>query len=121
MKFVKGFSADAKKAYESAGAVSTDAVGGIRTIASFTNEEKILALYSSEMNAPMKMAIRKAHVSGISYGFSQFCTYSINSLAFWYGARLVDQHEWKVSQSVVDAQCIHNRMFFKILFIYFPY
>jgi hypothetical protein len=44
-KFMKGFSADAKTAYESAGAVSTEAVGGIRTVASFTNENSIFLFF----------------------------------------------------------------------------
>ncbi|KAJ6343826.1 hypothetical protein OIU76_005552 [Salix suchowensis] len=40
VKFMKGFSADAKKMYEEASQVANDAVGSIRTVASFCAEEK---------------------------------------------------------------------------------
>ena len=46
---MKGFSTDSKSAYEKAGTVSTEAVSGIRTVASFTNEEKLLAMYSERL------------------------------------------------------------------------
>ncbi|ONI27765.1 hypothetical protein PRUPE_1G103900 [Prunus persica] len=42
VKYLKGFSADAKKMYEDASQVTNDAVGSIRTIASFCAEEKFL-------------------------------------------------------------------------------
>eukprot|EP00026_Physarum_polycephalum_P002974 Phypoly_transcript_02983.p1 GENE.Phypoly_transcript_02983~~Phypoly_transcript_02983.p1 ORF type:complete len:546 (+),score=91.70 Phypoly_transcript_02983:923-2560(+) len=109
-KFMKGFSADAKSAYESAGAVSTEAVGGIRTVASFTNETKLLAMYSARLDEPMRLAVRKAHVSGIGFGAAQFSMYAVNTLAFWYGARLVDAHEWKVSQATIDSQCAKSTL-----------
>ncbi|KAG1370988.1 ABC transporter B family member 4 [Cocos nucifera] len=41
MKFIKGFSADAKMMYEEASQVANDAVGSIRTVASFSAEEKV--------------------------------------------------------------------------------
>ncbi|PQQ20746.1 hypothetical protein Pyn_26342 [Prunus yedoensis var. nudiflora] len=40
-KFMKGFSGDAKLMYEEASQVANDAVGSIRTIASFCDEEKV--------------------------------------------------------------------------------
>uniref|UniRef100_A0A2N9G6V4 Uncharacterized protein n=1 Tax=Fagus sylvatica TaxID=28930 RepID=A0A2N9G6V4_FAGSY len=42
VKFMKGFSADAKMMYEEASQVANDAVGSIRTVASFCAEEKEL-------------------------------------------------------------------------------
>ncbi|KAJ6390793.1 hypothetical protein OIU77_024913 [Salix suchowensis] len=42
VKFMKGFSADAKKMYEEASQVANDAVGSIRTVASFCAEEKLV-------------------------------------------------------------------------------
>ncbi|MCI16475.1 ABC transporter B family member 9-like, partial [Trifolium medium] len=42
MKFLKGFSADAKVMYEEASQVATDAVSSIRTVASFCAESKVM-------------------------------------------------------------------------------
>ncbi|KAK9092736.1 hypothetical protein Syun_027647 [Stephania yunnanensis] len=41
-KFMKGFSADAKMMYEEASQVANDAVGSIRTVASFCAAEKVI-------------------------------------------------------------------------------
>ncbi|KAF7837631.1 ABC transporter B family member 11-like [Senna tora] len=46
-KFIEGFSADAKKLYEEASQVANDAVGSIRTVASFCAEEKLLCWSST--------------------------------------------------------------------------
>ncbi|KAH7536919.1 hypothetical protein FEM48_Zijuj03G0037400 [Ziziphus jujuba var. spinosa] len=46
LKFMKGFREDAKKMFEEAGQVVKDAVGSIRTVASFCAEEKMMKLYN---------------------------------------------------------------------------
>jgi len=105
MKLMTGFSADAKTAYEDAGIVATEAISSIRTVASFTNEEKLLAMYSQKLEKPVKLGLRKAQFSGIGFGASQFCMFATNALAFWYGARLVDQVEWPASASSINSTC----------------
>lgn len=107
-----GFSSDSKKAYEKAGSLSTESVGQIRTILSFTREEERIKKYALLLEEPKKNAIKKAHISGVAYGASQFCNNAFNCLAYWYGAKLVDEREWSVSQSVLDSQCINNRILF---------
>ena len=62
-------------------------------------------MYSARLEAPMRLAVRKAHISGAGFGASQFCVNAVNCLAMWYGARLVDQHEWKLPQSTIDSEC----------------
>lgn len=54
VKYMNGFSADAKKMYEEASQVATDAVGSIRTVASFCAEDKVIALYKRKCEAPLK-------------------------------------------------------------------
>ncbi|KAK9151120.1 hypothetical protein Syun_009429 [Stephania yunnanensis] len=72
LKFMKGFSADAKMMYEEASQVANDAVGSIRTIASFRAEEKVTQLYKQKCEGPMKTNIRQGSISGIGFGFSFF-------------------------------------------------
>nr|POF23278.1 abc transporter b family member 11 [Quercus suber] len=48
VKFMKGFSVDAKLMYEEASQVANDAVGSIRTVASFCAEDKVMELYRSK-------------------------------------------------------------------------
>ncbi|KAJ4976405.1 hypothetical protein NE237_001511 [Protea cynaroides] len=91
MKFLQGFSADAKVMYEEASQVANDAVGGIRTVASFCAEEKVMDLYSQKCDAPMKQGVRLGVVSGAGFGFSFFALYCTNALCFYIGSILV-QH-----------------------------
>ncbi|CAA0377413.1 unnamed protein product [Arabidopsis thaliana] len=90
MKFMKGFSADAKKMYGEASQVANDAVGSIRTVASFCAEDKVMNMYSKKCEGPMKNGIRQGIVSGIGFGFSFFVLFSSYAASFYVGARLVD-------------------------------
>ncbi|KAK8693709.1 hypothetical protein V6N13_071280 [Hibiscus sabdariffa] len=90
VKFMKGFSADAKMMYEEASQVANDAVGGIRTIASFCAEEKVMRLYKRKCQHPMKTGIRQGLISGIGFGVSAFLMYSVYATSFYAGAQLVE-------------------------------
>ncbi|RXI09837.1 hypothetical protein DVH24_023283 [Malus domestica] len=89
VKFMKGFSADAKKMYEEASQVANDAVGNIRTIASFCAEEKVIELYQKKCEGPIKKGIRQGLINGIGFGLSFFFMYSVHATSFYAGARLV--------------------------------
>ncbi|KAK8702333.1 hypothetical protein V6N13_020694 [Hibiscus sabdariffa] len=88
-KFMKGFSADAKMMYEEASQVANDAVGSIRTVASFCAEEKVMQLYKRKCEGPMKTGIRQGLISGIGYGISFFFLFSVYATSFYGGAQLV--------------------------------
>ncbi|KAJ0081777.1 hypothetical protein Patl1_10088 [Pistacia atlantica] len=90
-KFLKGFSADAKLMYEEASQVANDAVGSIRTVASFCAEKKVMDLYQKKCDAPMKTGVRLGLVSGGGFGFSFFALYCTNAFCFYIGSVLV-QH-----------------------------
>ncbi|KAL8480034.1 hypothetical protein ACS0TY_026822 [Phlomoides rotata] len=70
MKFVTGFSADSKKLYEEATQVASDAVGNIRTVASFCAEEKVMELHHKKCEGPVKLTTRHGLLSG-AVGISQ--------------------------------------------------
>ncbi|BAT76977.1 hypothetical protein LR48_Vigan01g291500 [Vigna angularis] len=89
-KFLKGFSADAKKLYEEASQVANDAVGSIRTVASFCAEKRVMELYQEKCEGPIKAGIRRGVISGISYGASFFMLYAVYACSFYAGARLVE-------------------------------
>ncbi|KAL5795827.1 hypothetical protein ACOSQ2_000647 [Xanthoceras sorbifolium] len=80
IKFLKGFSADAKAMSEEASQVANDAVGSIRTVASFCAEEKVMQLYQKKCVGPM--------ISGAGFGLSFFMLFSFYATSFYAGARL---------------------------------
>ncbi|KAJ6770900.1 ATP-DEPENDENT PERMEASE MDL1 MITOCHONDRIAL [Salix koriyanagi] len=88
-KFMKGFSADAKKMYEEASQVANGAVRNIRTVASFCSEEKVIGLYQRACEGPLKTGIRQGLVSGIGFGLSFFLLFTVYAACFYAGSRLV--------------------------------
>ncbi|XP_003593853.3 ABC transporter B family member 9 [Medicago truncatula] len=91
MKFLKGFSADAKVMYEEASQVANDAVSSIRTVASFCAESKVMDMYSKKCLGPAKQGVRLGLVSGIGFGCSFLVLYCTNAFIFYIGSVLV-QH-----------------------------
>ncbi|KAI9182701.1 hypothetical protein LWI28_028029 [Acer negundo] len=90
VKFMKGFSADAKMMYEEASQVANDAVGSIRTVSSFCAEEKVMNLYQKKCEGPIKTGIRRGLISGAGFGVSFFLLFSFYGTCFYAAARLVD-------------------------------
>ncbi|KAM1108063.1 hypothetical protein PS2_004749 [Malus domestica] len=88
-KFLKGFSADAKIMYEEASQVANDAIGSIRTVASFCSEKKVMEAYKKKCEGPLKQGVRLGVVSGSGFGFSFFLMFCTNALIFYIGAILV--------------------------------
>ncbi|KAL6594655.1 hypothetical protein ACP70R_048393 [Stipagrostis hirtigluma subsp. patula] len=90
MKFIQGFSANAKLMYEEASQVANDAVSSIRTVASFSAEEKVMDLYRKKCEGPLSAGIRTGIISGIGFGVSFFLLFGVYAASFYAGARLVE-------------------------------
>ncbi|KAJ8549395.1 hypothetical protein K7X08_033102 [Anisodus acutangulus] len=88
-KLYKGFSADAKVMYEEASQIANDAVGSIRTVASFCAEEKVMDMYQKKCEGPMKQGVKIGIVSGASLGFGSFILYCTNAFCFYIGSVLI--------------------------------
>ncbi|KAK9983465.1 hypothetical protein SO802_032990 [Lithocarpus litseifolius] len=86
---MRGFSADAKAMYEDASQIANDAVGSIRTVASFCAEEKVMQLYEERCEEPRKAGIKEGLISGIGFGTSSFLLYSVYATSFYAGAQLI--------------------------------
>ncbi|KAH9620345.1 hypothetical protein KSS87_015948 [Heliosperma pusillum] len=89
LKFTQGFSADAKKMYEEASQVASEAVGSMRTVASFCAEEKVIQVYEEKCKGPVKAGIKRGLISGVGFGMSFALLYSVYALSFYAGAQLV--------------------------------
>nr|ASM90199.1 multidrug resistance 5 [Sesuvium portulacastrum] len=89
IKFMQGFSTDAKKKYEEASQVATDAVGSIRTVSSFCAEEKVMQLYEKKCEAPMQAGMKQGLISGVGFGVSFALLYFVDAASFYAGAQLV--------------------------------
>ncbi|XP_077243757.1 ABC transporter B family member 11-like [Tasmannia lanceolata] len=92
--FLKGFTADTKVASQ----VASDAVGSIRTVASFCAEQKVMDLYKKKCDAPMKRGVRQGIISGFGFGFSFFVLFSTYAISFYTGAVFVGDGKATFSQ-----------------------
>ncbi|KAF7124732.1 hypothetical protein RHSIM_Rhsim12G0141000 [Rhododendron simsii] len=90
VKFLQGFIADAKVMYEEASQVANDAVGSMRTIASFCAEEKVMELYRRKCKGPTRTGIRQGLFSGIGFGVSSATIFLCYACNFYVGAKLVE-------------------------------
>ncbi|KAL5577101.1 hypothetical protein UlMin_018800 [Ulmus minor] len=88
-KFISGFSGDVKVMYEEASQVANDAVSGIRTVASFCSEKKVMDMYQKKCEGPLEQGIKVGLISGGGFGFSFFALYCIQAFCFYIGAVLV--------------------------------
>lgn len=76
--------------YEEASQVVNDAIGSIRTVASFCAEEKVMELYQKKCEGPVKAGIKQGLIGGVAYGISSFLLYSVYAGSFYAGARFVE-------------------------------
>lgn len=62
-------------------------------MASLTREEMFYKMFCDELATPFANAMRKAHVIGLSFSFSQGVIFFAYAAAFWLGAYLIKQAE----------------------------
>ncbi|RCV26909.1 hypothetical protein SETIT_5G283500v2 [Setaria italica] len=89
VKFLKGFSQDAKMLYEDASQVATDAISSIRTVASFCAEKRVMAIYDHKCEASKNQGVRTGMVGGLGFGFSFMMMYLTYGLCFYVGGQFV--------------------------------
>lgn len=78
-----------QKLYEDACQVASDAVGSIRTVASFCAEEKVTELYKKKCEDPIRAGMKQGFYGGIGYGVAMFMLYAVYAAIFYTGARFV--------------------------------
>ncbi|CAH2305682.1 bile salt export pump [Pelobates cultripes] len=90
-RMLTGFANQDKQAMESAGRISSEALGNIRTIAGIAQEKKFVEMYEEQLELPYRSAIKKANVYGLCFGFAQCVVFIANSVSYRYGGYLVDK------------------------------
>jgi ATP-binding cassette subfamily B (MDR/TAP) protein 1 len=72
-----------------AGKTVTEAVGGIRTVASFTMETRLVELYQDLMKVPTEKKLKVAHAAGMGQAFGQASMFFVYAGVFYFGSLLV--------------------------------
>ncbi|CAL0326786.1 unnamed protein product [Lupinus luteus] len=87
--FMTGFSGDMEAAHAKATQLAGEAIANVRTVAAFNSETKIVRLFTSNLEAPLKRCFRKGQIAGSGYGIAQFALYASYALGLWYASWLV--------------------------------
>jgi ATP-binding cassette subfamily B (MDR/TAP) protein 1 len=87
-----------KKAYESSASFACEATSAIRTVASLTREDDVLAAYRSQLQSQGKKSLISVSKSSLLYASSQSLTFLVMALGFWYGGRLLARQEYGIFQ-----------------------
>lgn len=94
--------------YEKASEVTNDAIGNIRTVASFCAEEKVMEMYRNKCEGPTRSGIKQGLISGIGFGLSISVLFLFYATSFYAGARLVEDGKatfsdvFQVSKEFID-------------------
>lgn len=87
--FMTGFSGDLEAAHAKATQLAGEAVANLRTVAAFNSESKIVNLFSSSLQSPLRRCFWKGQIAGSGYGIAQFALYASYALGLWYASWLV--------------------------------
>ncbi|XP_058778732.1 ABC transporter B family member 15-like [Vicia villosa] len=88
---LKSMSSKAIKAQDECSKIAAEAVSNLRTITSFSSQDRILKILEKAQQGPSQESIRQSWFAGIGLACSQslnFCTWALD---FWYGGKLVSQ------------------------------
>ncbi|KAL1561968.1 ABC transporter B member 11 [Salvia divinorum] len=89
-KSAKRIIKEAKLMNEKASEVANDAVGNMRTVASFCAQEKIMEIYKEKCEGPASSGTKLGLIGGIGFGSSICFLYLVYAASFYAGARLVE-------------------------------
>jgi len=79
-------SSDSDAASKEANLLAGDSILNYRTVASFANEDQIVNDFARLLEEPVKIAIKKCHIIGFVFGFSQFVQYAVFAVLYYVGA-----------------------------------
>ncbi|KFK22980.1 hypothetical protein AALP_AAs49011U000200, partial [Arabis alpina] len=86
---LKSMSKKAIKAQDESSKLAAEAVSNIRTITSFSSQERILKLLKRVQAGPQRESIRQSWIAGIVLGTSRSLVQCTAVLNFWYGGTLI--------------------------------
>lgn len=91
MKMMTGFDAGSKKEFAGAGAIASEAVDNIRTITGLGVQDFFIDKYHNSLEKPVANGRKAALVGGFSFGFSEGFMFALWAIAFWVGAKFIEQ------------------------------
>ncbi|KAG6385547.1 hypothetical protein SASPL_154383 [Salvia splendens] len=89
----KAMSQKIQTAQKEGSQLASEAVINHRTITAFSSQKRIVFLFRATLDGPKKESIRQSWFAGVGLCSSQFLAAASTALAYWYGGKLLSQHE----------------------------
>ncbi|KAI1265157.1 ABC transporter [Xylariaceae sp. FL1019] len=95
------FQRRSKRAYESSASYAAEAISAIRTVASLTREDDVLAQYKAALATQQRSSLMSILKSSLLFAASQSFLFLVFALGFWYGGNLIASREYTQFQFFV--------------------
>ncbi|XP_024005952.1 ABC transporter B family member 15 [Eutrema salsugineum] len=86
---LKNMSRKASKAQDESSKLAAEAVSNVRTITSFSSQERIMKMLEKAQEGPRRESIRQSWFAGFGLAMSQSLTACTWALDFWFGGKLI--------------------------------
>jgi len=109
MKIIIGVDSIEGKAFETSSKLAVEAITNIRTIAGLQCEEQYTSMYTELLREPHKMTLKRSHLRGMIFGFSQAMQFFAWGITLWYGGTLIDDGKatfedvFKVTNAIIGG------------------
>lgn len=95
--------------YKEASQIASEAIGGIRTVASFCAEEKVMAVYLKKCEVPVTQGVHAGIINGVGFAFGSLAFYLANAFFFYIGAVLIQHDKAAFSEVLTVSKLRKNK------------
>ncbi|CAF0784747.1 unnamed protein product [Rotaria sordida] len=106
MYLLTGFTTKDKKVLENAGKITVESISNIRTVAQLTKEKHFGDEYCKILDVCFKNSIRRAHIFGLLFGFTDAIMFFAMAALFSFGAWRVEQGAMTFENVMLILNCI---------------
>ncbi|KAI7874833.1 ABC transporter protein [Lichtheimia hyalospora FSU 10163] len=89
--FITKFTLRVQDSYAGAGTIAEQVFSGIRTVYSFSLQERFDKMYAEKLVAARKVGVQRGLALGLGFAVFLFVLFATYGLAFWYGGKLVSE------------------------------
>ncbi|KAJ8664037.1 hypothetical protein O0I10_000315 [Lichtheimia ornata] len=89
--FITKFTLRVQDSYAGAGTIAEQVFSGIRTVYSFSLQERFDKMYAEKLVDARKTGVQRGLALGVGFAVFLFVLFATYGLAFWYGGKLVSE------------------------------